>query len=262
MSSPQATTQAVIFGCSGLSLKEAEKRFFADADPYGFILFSRNCDTPDQIRKLVDDLRASVGRIDAPVLIDQEGGRVARLTPPHWREAPAAAIFGKLTDNDPEKASRAVFINALLLAFELAELGIDVDCAPVLDLSFPDGDKVIGDRAFSSDPEIISQLGKRACEGFLKGGILPVIKHIPGHGRALCDSHLALPVVDDSLETLDATDFQPFRQLADMPWAMTAHVVYSAIDPAHPATTSKIIIEDIIRSRIGFKGVLVSMICR
>jgi len=185
MSSSQTAPQAVIFGCSGLTLDETEKRFFADADPYGFILFSRNCETPDQIRSLVDDLRASVGRLDAPVLIDQEGGRVARLAPPHWRAAPSAAIFGKLADNDVQKAGRAAFINALLLAVELSELGIDVDCAPVLDLSFPDGDQVIGDRAFSGDPKVVADLGRRACEGFLEGGVLPVIKHIPGHRRAL-----------------------------------------------------------------------------
>ncbi len=254
----QASAQAVIFGCSGPALSEAEQRFFTEANPHGFILFARNCQTPDQIRRLVDDLRSSVARHDAPVLIDQEGGRVARLTPPHWRAAPAAALFGKLAETDPEKAARGAFINARLLAVELAELGIDVDCAPVLDLGHPGGDPVIGDRAFSNDPQIVGQLGKRACEGFIEGGILPVIKHIPGHGRALCDSHLALPVVDDSLETLDSTDFEAFRALAHMPWAMTAHVVYSAIDPDHPATTSKIVIDEIIRRRIGFGGVLIS----
>jgi len=254
----QPIPKAAIFGLAGLAVNDEERRFFADVDPLGFILFARNCETPEQICALTADLRAIVGRDDAPVLIDQEGGRVARLRPPHWREAPPAAVFGKLAANDADSAYEAVRLNARLIGAELAALGIDVDCAPVLDIPAAGSHEIVGDRAFAEAPALVAKLGRAAIEGFLSAGVIPVIKHIPGHGRARVDSHHELPVVDADLEALRAVDFAPFAALADAPWAMTAHVVYEAIDPDHPATTSKIAITDIIRGEIGFDGVLVS----
>jgi len=251
-------TRAVIFGVSGPDLSDDERRFFADADPLGFILFSRNCASPDQVRALVSDLREVVGRADAPVLIDQEGGRVARLGPPHWRVAPAAARFAEIAAADPSQAAEAARLNARLLAAELADLGIDVDCAPVLDIPQRGAHQVIGDRAFGGTPEQVARLGLATCEGLLAGGVLPVIKHLPGHGRATADSHFDLPVVDAAREDLERVDFAPFRALNAMPWAMTAHVVYTALDPSAPATTSSVVIERVIRGAIGFDGVLIS----
>ncbi len=251
-------TTAAILGCAGPTLSAEERRFFRDADPLGFILFQRNCETPEQVRKLVRDLRDSVGRAEAPVLIDQEGGRVARLRPPAWRKAPAAERFGALAAHDMEAALEAARLNAQLMGRELAGLGINVDCAPVLDLQFAGASNVVGDRGFAADPELVARLGRAVCEGLLAAGITPVLKHIPGHGRALVDSHHALPEVDAPLATLRQTDFVPFRRLSDMPWAMTSHVLYRAIDPERPATISPVVINDIIRGEIGFKGVLVS----
>jgi len=252
------TPKAVIFGCVGLSLTAGERAFFARHDPFGFILFGRNCETPDQVRALVADLRESVGRADAPVLIDQEGGRVARLKPPHWRTAPPAARFGVLAARDLETAIEAARLNARLIAAELHDLGISVDCVPLLDIAVPGAHEVIGDRSFGRDPNVIATLGRAVCEGMLAGGVMPVVKHIPGHGRAAVDSHHTLPVVETSRAELEASDFLPFQSLADAPWAMTGHVVYTAIDPDLPATTSATVIEEIIRAQIGFKGVLVS----
>lgn len=250
--------RAVILGCGGLALSAEERRFFAEADPFGFILFKRNCDNPAQVKALVGDLRQSVGRADAPVLIDQEGGRVARLGPPHWRKPPAAAEFVKLTDRDLALGGEAARLNARLMAAELAELGIDVDCAPVLDLPVEGAHDVIGDRAHGRTPDLAASLGRAVCEGLLEGGVLPIVKHIPGHGRATVDTHLALPVVATAEAELRRTDFAPFQMLNDMPWAMTAHVVYSAIDAAQPATTSRTVIERVIRGFIGFDGLLLS----
>ena len=248
----------MVLGCAGSRVGRAEGRFFADAQPLGFILFARNCHTPDQVRALVEDLRASVGRADAPVLIDQEGGRVARLGPPHWRTPPAAARFAALAGHDRRAAEEAVRLNARLIAADLAVLGIGVDCAPVLDILQAESWDVIGDRAFGDSAETAEALGRAFCEGCLEGGVLPVIKHIPGHGRAAVDSHHALPVVDAPRDALEATDFAPFRGLRDMPWAMTAHVVYRAVDAANPATTSAPVIGEVIRGSIGFDGVLIS----
>jgi beta-N-acetylhexosaminidase len=250
--------RAVIFGFSGPELNDDERRLFAETGPLGFILFSRNCVSPEQVRALVLDLRETVGRADAPVLIDQEGGRVARLGPPHWRAAPAAARFAEIADVEHSRAVEAARLNARLLAAELADLGIDVDCAPVLDVPQPGAHRIIGDRAYGDVPERVALLGRATCEGLLAGGVLPVIKHIPGHGRATADSHADLPVVDAPREELERVDFAPFRALNAMPWAMTAHVVYTALDPAAPATTSSVVIEDVIRGSIGFDGVLVS----
>jgi beta-N-acetylhexosaminidase len=249
---------AVILGCGALTVSDWERDFFARTNPLGFILFLRNCQSPAQVRALVADLRGCVGRPDAPVLIDQEGGRVTRLKPPHWRAAPAAARFGEMAVADLSRACEAARINAGLLAAEVRDLGISVDCVPLLDLPAAGADRVIGDRAFASDPELVAALGRAVCEGMLAGGVMPVVKHMPGHGRATVDSHHALPVVDTPRGELEATDFRPFAALADAPWGMTAHVVYSAIDPREPATTSRTVIDDIIRGFIGFDGVLVS----
>ena len=247
--------RAVLLGCAGEHLTVEERRFFAAADPLGFILMRRNCRTPGQLRALVADLRASVGREDAPVLVDQEGGRVARLQPPEWRRYPAAAQIAVLPDLLAEEAAR---LGARLIADDLAEVGITVDCAPVLDLPVREADPVIGDRAFGDDPARVARLGRAFCVGLLAGGVLPVIKHIPGHGRARVDSHRACPVVGADRAILAQSDFAPFCALSMMPWAMTAHIVFAAIDDAAPATFSRPLIDTIIRGEIGFGGVLVS----
>lgn len=224
---------AAIFGLAGPRLTDEERAFFADADPYGFILFGRNVETPDQVRALVADLRDCVGR-DAAVLIDQEGGRVRRLKPPHWRDAPSMAPFVALHNRDPEAAGRAVSLNASLLAAELADLGIDVDCYPLADVPVVGAHDIIGDRAFGYDPHTVAKLCGHAISGLLAGGVLPVVKHIPGHGRAFADSHLDLPTVDADRATLEATDFVPFKALAQAPYGMTAHIVYTALDADRP----------------------------
>ena len=249
---------AAIFGCAGLRISPTERSFFRACDPLGFILFDRNIRDPDQVRRLIEDLRGSVGRDDAPVLIDQEGGRVARLKPPHWRIAPPPARFAALYEADPERAVAAARLNAQLIAAELADLGITVDCAPVLDVPQADADPIIGDRAAGRTPEETVVLGQAICDGLLDEGVLPVIKHVPGHGRATVDSHKKLPVVATSVQELDRVDFAPFRALKAMPWAMTAHVVYSAIDADRPATLSPSVVQQVIRDRIGFAGLLLS----
>ncbi|MFN3514046.1 MAG: beta-N-acetylhexosaminidase [Phenylobacterium sp.] len=251
-------TLAAIFGCKGSRLGAEEAAFFRDVRPWGFILFARNVETPDQVRRLVDDLRATVGRADAPVLIDQEGGRVQRLGPPHWRRYPPGRAYGELPANDPLLRREITRLGARLLAHDLAALGINVDCVPVLDVPVPGAHDVIGDRAYGATPEAVAALGRAACEGLIAGGVLPVIKHIPGHGRATADSHLALPVVDAAYEDLDAWDFAPFRVLSDMPMAMTAHVVYTAVDPKRPATTSRKAMRQVIRGALGFDGLVMS----
>jgi beta-N-acetylhexosaminidase len=250
-----APPMAAIFGCAGTRLSPSEQAFFRDCNPAGFILFARNIDSPGQVRELVSGLRDSVGREDAPVLIDQEGGRVARLKPPHWLAAPPQGIFADL---DPVTARHAAKLNARLLADELQALGINVDCLPLLDLRFPGAHDIIGDRAFGETVEIVSLLGRAVCEGLLEGGVLPVIKHIPGHGRARADSHLELPRVDAGRGDLEETDFAPFRDFADMPMAMTAHIVYGAIDPERPATTSPIVMGEIVRGYIGYDGLVMT----
>jgi len=252
------TVQAVIYGCEGPRLTEWERGFFAEADPLGFILFARNCVDPDQLRALVSALRATVGRDEAPVLIDQEGGRVTRLKPPAWRAAPAAGVFDELAQRNLETACEAAEVNARLLALELRALGIDVDCLPLLDLRLPEGHGIIGDRALGSDPEQVIALGRAVCKGLASAGVTPVIKHMPGHGRAHVDTHEALPQVDASLEVLRDSDFRPFKALAEAPWGMTAHIVFTAIDPERPATTSPKVISEIIRGEIGFDGLLLT----
>jgi beta-N-acetylhexosaminidase len=250
--------RALILGCSGAALTGAERRLYKFANPLGFILFARNCEAPEQIRKLVAEMRASVGRPDAPVLIDQEGGRVQRLKPPQWRQAPEAARFAELATRDLAAAEHATRLNARLIAADLTALGIDVDCAPVLDVPVTGAHDVIGNRAYGRDPAIIARLGRAVADGLLDGGVLPVIKHIPGHGRAQSDSHFELPAVDADWDTLAATDFAPFKALADLPLGMTAHIVFRAIDAQKPASTSATVIDRVIRKHIGFDGLLMS----
>jgi beta-N-acetylhexosaminidase len=253
-----ASISAAILGCAGTTLTAEEAAFFRDVKPWGFILFKRNIADPNQVRTLTAALRVTVGRPDAPILIDQEGGRVARLQAPHWRKYPPGRAYGDLVANDPLVAREITRLGARLIAHDLLDLGINVDCVPVLDVPDPQGHEIIGDRAYGDTPEQVAALGRAAAEGLLAGGVLPIIKHIPGHGRAMADSHLELPVVKAKLAELDARDFAPFRVLSDMPMAMTAHVVYTAIDRSRPATTSKKAIKKIIRESIGFDGLLMS----
>src|SRR3569623_129036 len=247
-----------IYGCGGLTLSAEERDFFRDVRPWGFILFGRNVQTPDQLRSLVRAFRETVGDASAPILIDQEGGRVARLKPPHWHARPPAARVGDLHTQNPEAAREATYLNARLIAHYLAGVGINVDCLPVLDVPVAGAHVVIGDRAFAHDPATVIDLGRAQIEGLIEGGVLPVMKHIPGHGRAGADSHLALPRVDAEAEELSASDFVTFRSLDLCPMAMTAHVVYDSIDPQRPATTSPKVIRDVIRGEIGFDGLLMS----
>jgi len=247
-----------IFGCQGTELTDEERRFFTEAQPWGFILFGRNVADPEQVRRLVVDLRDCVGDARAPVLIDQEGGRVARLAPPLWRERPPAGRFGALHASSAGNAREAVWLNARLIANDLAQLGISVDCAPVLDVPVEGADAVIGDRAFAHDPSVVIDLGRAAIEGLLDGGVLPVMKHIPGHGRASVDTHKALTHITVAFEELSTSDFVTFRCLNDCPLAMTAHVIFDAIDAQRPATTSPKVIREVIRGEIGFEGVLIT----
>jgi beta-N-acetylhexosaminidase len=250
--------KAAIFGCAGTSLSADERAFFRDADPLGFILFARNIEAPDQARRLTEDLRSCLARAETPILIDQEGGRVARLRPPHWRKAPPARLLGELYARDPERGLEATRLNSRLLAADVASIGCDVDCLPVLDIAFPETHAVIGDRAYAGQPEPVAALGRAAAEGLLAEGVMPVIKHIPGHGRATVDSHNTLPRVSVPRDTLERTDFVPFKFLADLPWAMTAHVLYEAIDPTSALTVSAVGVNDIVREHIGFDGLLLS----
>ncbi len=249
-------TTAAIYGCEGHRLTEAEKAFFADVRPWGFILFRRNVDSPEQLRALTDEMRDCIGDPAAPVLIDQEGGRVQRMGPPHWPKYPPAEAYLQAT-NDPLKARELARLGARLMAHDLKGVGINVGCAPVLDVPVPGAHDVIGDRAWARDPATVSQLGRAVAEGFLAGGVLPVIKHMPGHGRAFADSHHALPVVHADLATLDGWDFAPFKALSDMPLAMTAHVVFDAVDPNRPATTSRKALK-LMRGALGFGGLIMT----
>ncbi|SDD66501.1 beta-N-acetylhexosaminidase [Rhodospira trueperi] len=258
MSATDDAPLAAILGCAGPRLSEAERALFRAARPVGFILFGRNVETPDQVAGLVAELRDLAGRPDTLVLIDQEGGRVRRLGPPHWRAAPPQGVFATLHRSDRAAAREAVRLNARLIAHDLARLGINVDCLPLLDVADPMGHDVIGDRAFGADPSVVGDLGRVCADALLEGGVLPVIKHLPGHGRARVDSHEALPVVDAGRDLLEAVDFAPFRALSDAALGMTAHVVYTAIDPERPATVSPAVVRDVIRSHIGFDGLLMS----
>jgi beta-N-acetylhexosaminidase len=251
--------RAVIFGCEGTELSAIEKAFFRATDPVGFILFARNCETPEQVKKLVSDLRYAVGRSDTPILIDQEGGKVQRLGPPNWRRAPSMrSLVDAVETHDPNCVAEAVCLNARLIAHDLTQLGITVNCLPVLDIPQSGANDIIGDRAFGGNAIKTTYLGKACCEGLLQGGVLPVIKHIPGHGRSIVDTHESLPTIDVSRNILEETDFAPFRSLSDTPWAMTAHVIYSVLDSTNPATLSAIILRELIRNDFGFTGVLLS----
>ncbi|TCK28526.1 beta-N-acetylhexosaminidase [Ancylobacter aquaticus] len=251
--------RAFITGCATTALTADETAFLKEAAPWGLILFRRNVETPAQVAALVAAFREAVGRADAPVLIDQEGGRVQRLGPPHWPAYPPADLFARRAEaGDVDGAAEAAWLGARLMAADLAALGITVDCVPCADLRLPEGHGIIGDRAYGATPEQVAHLARAATEGLMSGGVLPVLKHIPGHGRARADSHESLPIVETSRAELEATDFAPFRLLADLPLGMTAHVVYAAIDPDRPATTSPKVIAEIIRGHIGFDGALMS----
>ncbi len=247
-----------IYGCAGLTLSAEERAFFRAAQPWGFIVFARNIADRAQLRALCEALRETVGDGRAPILVDQEGGRVARLKPPEWKIHSPARAFGEIYANDAEAAREATYLNARLIAHDLNEVGINVDCLPVLDVPAEGASDVIGDRAFAFEPSVIIDLGRAQIEGLMDGGVLPVMKHIPGHGRALADTHFVLPHVTATADELSATDFVTFRSLSDCPLAMTAHVVYDAIDDHRPATTSPKVIRDTIRGEIGFDGLLMS----
>jgi beta-N-acetylhexosaminidase len=249
---------ALIVGVAGTKLSRDEAAFFKDTRPAGLILFARNVESHDQIRALNDDVRSAIGADDVLVLIDQEGGRVRRLRPPLGRELPPASAYGRLFEQDPAAGPAAAFDAARLLADDLVALGINTDCAPVLDLPVPGAHDIIGDRAYGRSVEQVVALAEAVADGFIAGGVVPVIKHVPGHGRATADSHLSLPIVDESRAELMATDFAPFKALSRMPAAMTAHVVFSAIDPSAPASISPIVTREIIRDYIGFDGLLMS----
>lgn len=246
-----------IFGISGSELSADERSFFKDADPAGYILFGRNIENRAQVRALTDSLRELHGRERLFICIDQEGGRVARMKPPEWNAYPAGEAFDRLFDLAPASAIEAARANAEALGMDLAEVGVTVDCHPPLDLRFPGADAVIGDRAFGADPMRVAALGRAVLGGLARAGITGCIKHIPGHGRAMADSHKELPTVDASLEELEL-DLAPFRSLADAPIGMTAHVRYTAWDSENPATLSSFVIDEVIRKQIGFTGLLLS----
>ncbi|MCP4393773.1 MAG: beta-N-acetylhexosaminidase [Alphaproteobacteria bacterium] len=245
----------VIFGCAGSVISIEEMVFFKKVNPFGFILFARNIINPAQVHLLVRELRKCSNCKNAPVLIDQEGGRVQRLVPPQWKKYPSADEITKM--KNPIVAANK---NAFEIGKDLAELGINVNCAPVLDVPVKGAHDIIGDRAYGNTPDVIARFGRAVCDGTKRAGVLPIIKHIPGHGRATADSHEKLPIVDTPRKELEKTDFAAFakKSLQNELFAMTAHVVYSDIDNEHPATQSKKVIDEIIRGFIGFKGILMS----
>jgi beta-N-acetylhexosaminidase len=250
-------SRAFITGLEGLTVSPNERAFLRDARPWGLIIFKRNVSAPDQVTGLIQSFRDIVGT-EAPVLVDQEGGRVQRLGPPHWPAYPPGARYGECYDRDPQTGIAAARLAGHLIAADLRPLGIDVDCIPIADVPISGGDPIIGDRAYGSEPGKVAKIAKAIAEGLQAGGVLPVLKHLPGHGRATADSHHKLPVVDTDRETLEVTDFSAFRPLAGLPLGMTAHVVFSAIDPVAPATTSVTMVRQVIRDAIGFQGLLMS----
>ncbi|MGB7101756.1 MAG: beta-N-acetylhexosaminidase [Xanthobacteraceae bacterium] len=249
--------RAFITGISGPALTGEERAFLRDAEPWGVILFRRNVESPEALRDMVDDVRTTLGRA-APVLIDQEGGRVQRLGPPRWPAYPPGAAYGAIYDRDREAGLAAARLGARLIAADLAALGIDIDCLPIADVPVAGADRVVGDRAYGNDPAKVAAIAGAIAAGLAEGGVLPVLKHIPGHGRATADSHQTLPVVGASRAELEATDFAAFRPLVALPLAMTAHVVFTAIDPVAPATISATIVRDVIRDSIGYQGLLMT----
>jgi beta-N-acetylhexosaminidase len=252
------TPLPVIFGCAGTQLLPAEYTLFRKARPFGFILFKRNCDNPDQTRRLIRELRHAAENENAPILIDQEGGRVARLKPPHWPAHPAARVFGMMYEKEPEWGMEAVQTHARAVAHELSDLGITVNCAPVADLLMPNASDAIGDRAYSRKPAVVAALARQQAEVFLANGVMPVIKHMPGHGRLPDDPHHESPVINASRAELEMDDFVPFQLLKDLPLGMNSHAIFTALDEAHPASLSPIINQDIIRGELGFDGLLLS----
>jgi len=249
--------QAAMYGLEGLELNQAERSFFRQADPAGFILFKRNCENPAQLQQLTDSFRDLTGRPDVPILIDQEGGRVARMRPPVWPAFPAMERFAQLYALAPSSAIEAVRSNARAIALTIRSCGINVNALPLLDVRQEGASDIIGDRALGSEPMQVAALGRAVLDGMASAGVVGIVKHMPGHGRALVDSHKELPVVHASAEELE-TDLEPFERLSSAPMGMTAHVVYMAWDPDHPATLSPTVIGDIIRGRIGFGGFLMS----
>jgi beta-N-acetylhexosaminidase len=249
--------RAFITGFAGTELSDAERAFLREAQPWGFILFKRNIAAPPAVRALVDEVRSILGR-SAPVLIDQEGGRVQRLGPPDWPLYPPGAAYGTLYDRDRQKGLAAAQLGARLIAADLATLHIDVDCLPIADVPVAGADPVVGDRAYGTEPAKVAAIARAVADGLAEGGVLSVLKHIPGHGRANADSHARLPVVNTQRAVLETTDFAAFRPLAGLPMGMTAHVVFTALDPVEPATVSATIVRDVIRDSIGFKGLLMS----
>ena len=248
----------VILGCAGPTLSDDERQFFADVQPAGFILFARNTLTPQQVLALTTDLKLCVDRSDVLILIDQEGGRVQRMGPPNWRTLPSMMTYGCAAQKNLDLAEQALKLHCQIIADDLRRVGINVDCLPLLDVPAPESDDVIGDRAFSGDVDIVARLGRQVNDSLLAAGILPVIKHLPGHGRSTVDSHLDLPRVSASLKALKAQDFHPFATLADSPLGMTAHIIFEAIDNLNVATHSKTVVKEIIRGHIGFKGLLMT----
>jgi len=251
-------SKAFISGCKGLTITPEEKAFFAGERPWGFILFGRNIGEPEQICDLTASLRDSIGNPDAPVLIDQEGGRVQRIRPPIVPQYPNGAAIGEIYRRDREKGLRAAWLMSRLHAFDLMRFGITVDCLPVLDVPIEGSSDVIGNRAYGYDPQAVAEIGAAAAAGLKAGGMLPVMKHMPGHGRAFVDSHHKLPVVDVGFDELAKSDFLPFTTMKNELMAMSAHIVFTAIDPENPATTSEKVVRDVIRGHIGFDGLLMS----
>jgi beta-N-acetylhexosaminidase len=249
--------RALITGVAGPALTSEERSFLKEAQPWGLIVFKRNVADPASLRRLIEEFRTAVGH-QAPVLIDQEGGRVQRLGPPHWPSYPPGAAYGALYDRNRDMGLASARLGARLIAADLTQLGIDVDCTPIADMPVAGADPVIGDRAYGTDPAKVAAIAGAIAGGLLEGGVLPVLKHMPGHGRATADSHASLPVVSADRATLEATDFAAFRPLAGLPLGMTAHVVFTAFDPVAPATTSATIVRDVIRDSIGFGGLLMS----
>lgn len=248
----------VVFGCLNTELTPQERRFFENFNPFGFILFKRNCQNPDQVRRLIKELRLAVGREDAPVFIDQEGGRVSRLQPPGWSKYPAARTFGLIYKNDPKWATEAIKLYSRVVAYDLATLGITVNCAPVIDLYYKGASPAIGDRALSRKPAVTAELARIQAETFLENGIIPVIKHFPGHGRLRADPHDMTSLIDATRAELESDDFVTFELMKDLPVGMNSHAIFTALDPHTPASLSKYVQEEIIRGRLGYDGLMLS----
>ncbi len=248
----------VVFGCQKTEVNAAERKFFETSNPFGFILFKRNCESRDQVKRLIKELRFIVGRDDAPIFIDQEGGKVSRLSPPHWSKYPAARIFGATYEQNPAWALEALKLYSRIIAHELYDLGFTVNCAPVVDLFCQGATPAIGDRALSRKPAAVAELARLQAETFLQNGILPVIKHFPGHGRLKVDPHELLPMIEATRAELESEDFVPFELLKDLPIGMNSHAIFTALDPYLPASLSPYVMQEIIRGQLGYDGLLLS----